>query len=1414
MNLQENRKLLFTPCTTRAHFKSWIIHFLKIDFPDCIVVEDESNSSPLDAAWEYYDRILRNDLAGSSKVMTYANRGGFKTLSAAVLETMALLHTTRNIGHMAAIEAQSKKSASYIKDFFRRPVLKDFVIGDNSREIKLVRFAHKKTGEILNEAEFSALTLAQQQEYHRRDNYLKIVVCTMAGANCVLPTTLVTKADSALVPAWSIEPGDEVRSFDTKTHFWVTNKVHKIDFVVKEMLELEFDNGGTVIVSEDHPVFSNSGFRRARALRKNMGFWFCGSPVEPDSLVSEVEIDTRSGSESDPWQVVWGSLLGDSSIQWPKNSEGKEYGVGPRVSCFHGPKQLELLENLREALRRIGIASVIFRDGDGFKLQSQPSALLVDTYRTLIVEGTKTVTRKFLDRLTHEGLAMWFADDGSGGPEDIGSSKGNSVSLATCGFSFEENRLIVDWLADKFDIDATVGTVSNQTKNVWPVIKMDKDSARKFSATVWSRVPPCVRYKLLVPNGWLDTFCVETGRHMGPQTNRTTGFRRSVKITKDQREWRQRWKLFSERFTGRLVSVRSVGSRVAIDLVLEAPPTSRNFVANNFLVLHNSDHVEFFVIDEVDVVPKQNIAAYHQAQNIPDPRDGMLPLTLLTSTRKSRTGLVQHEIDESDRTKLKIKHWNLIDVTHACEPARHKPEEPKQEYYINDDQVRHITKDQFEGLSPGEQKGWYVKEGYAGCKNCRIFAACKGRLATNQTSKSPMLKPISFAVEKFQQAPSPDFITTEYLCFTGDAQVTMSDGTLKPISEVKEGDWVITHLGNVQQVTGTMSRPYEGDLIAIEPGTRNKHWGTLRATPEHPFWVNGSFKEAKDLSTWHFDKWGGLKVAGDYLASPSSFTPKTQSISLINCAASLDVLKLESDQIISSKSLKANGVPQELELTYDFGWIVGYFLAEGSVIMNKNGTHKNLAFSSDRRETNFHQRVRDFFGTVYEHPTSSVNGYVQIVNSCIWSNIFNGLCGRFSDCKKIHPSLMSGPLPFQRGILDGFNAGDGTKSIVGGGELTTTSMQLASQLSVIAGRLGLCPRIQKLKPGSKKQAYRVYYSDSDHSHKQKRTKFKFKDGYNQYRLNRKTYEWFSGDVYNIEVAGDNSYIVNGVAVHNCRKPDASGLVYPRLSEDLHKKTANQMAAMVLAEDEVKGHSKTSLIQLLTNKGARFYTGMDFGFTHPFAIVTIATFGQYVFVLDCYSQPGLELDDQTANSEYIKLMFNNPRVYADPAYPGSIKTFSKRGFRMIDWEKKPFSVKAGIEIIRSLLMSGRGKTRLFFLSEDAGVIDKLWKNLKKYKLVVTNDGLPTEEPDGTDDDEADALRYVIMNVLGSKGALKEDTRTALTTEAHATPESKQPNSQQNWMTDLIRRETGQMSGAPSGAKVSGSTVKKNRFVWDG
>jgi intein/homing endonuclease len=1746
--------------------------------------------------------------------MVYACRGGFKTLSAAILETMVILHTKRNVAHMAAIEPQAKKSASYIKNFFKEPVLRDFTVGDNARELQVERYVHKKTNNIISLDEFQDLDVVSQNLYDRKFNYLKLVICTMAGANCVAPETLITKSDNTLSPAWSIEAGDEILSFDTKTHEWVVNDVQKVDFSIKETLELKFSNGGIVVVSEDHPVFSDSGFRRARTLRKNMGFWFCGSFSSPDSIVSEVEIDPAK--DSDPWQIIWGSLLGDSSIQWPRNSAGIKYGVGPRISCFHSHKQSQLLEILSEALKKIGVSSIIIKDKDGFKLQSQPSSVLIDTYNALIIGDKKTVTPQFLNRLQPEGLAMWFADDGSGGPEDIGSTKGNSISISTCGFSIEENHLIVDWLKERFKITANVRTVSNQSKKKWPIVKMDKINARLFSSIVWDYVPSCVRYKLLVPHSWLDTFCVETGQHMAAQPNRTVGFRRLVKVTKDQRKWRKKWELFSKQFTGSLVSIRPVGRRVMLDLVLNAEPTSHNFVANNFLLLHNSEHVEFFCvdgntkilirsknlkrdrkqatargiferlagrntggrpggetteeilnpvgnveflaldidtgilefqpvvraqrhfrdtltiktgskiitvthdhplfvygkgyvqahrivvgdrllqlgkakteahqtplggcdtsslpsslpaegdvweqvvmgglfgdcgiykkpqnnpylqeqhsikqkeymewkktilsrklrtveiaaasgfsdnemvgfrsgcsplllpylnlrknpwdwipkltglglavwymddgcagngfrlstenyteeenlklaealrerfgfdlsvnkytrdgatyyylkggvaekrrlveivrnhihpeiaykfdlesnkglcrfcgleywfyeqgrsslncgsalcqkiqkgsyklvpvtnivasgkkwvydftlakthnffgngllnhqcIDEVDVVLKQNVPAYYQAQNIPDPRDGLLPLTLLTSTRKSRVGLVQQEIDQSEKTGLHINHWNLIDITQRCEPARHRPEEPKQVLYVNDDLVHHIPKEEFEVMNPGQKVKWYPVEGFAGCKSCRLFAACKGRLATHQTSNSSLLKPIEFALEKFQSAPTPEFLNTEYLCFTEDALVTMSDGTLKPISEVKEGDSVITHLGNIQKVTGVMNRHYEGPLVVIEPGTRNKHWGTIRATPEHPFWVGERFQEAKDLMPWEFDKWGGLKKAGTYLSFPSHFYPSVQSISVLETSANPKILKTEQGRVFSIKSKNAKDLPQEIQLTNEFGWIVGYFLAEGSVITYSDGTYKNVAFASDRRETDFHMRVRDFFGTVYEHPTSSENGYVQVINSCIWANLFDGLCGRFSDEKKLHYLLMSGPEDFQKGVLDGFNAGDGTKGLVSDGELTTTSLQLASQLSVICGRLGLCPRIQKIKTvPNKKQAYRVYYRNFSVPHKQKRTKFKFENGQNLYRLTNKSYQDFSGKVYNIEVAVDNSYIVNGVAVHNCRKPDSTGLVYPRLNKEIHMLTADQMAQLI--DEDIKGPvGKARLIQLLKEKGARFYAGMDFGFTHLFAVVVIAVFGQYVFVIDCYAQSGLELEDQINNSSYLKDVYGNCTVYADPAYPGSIKSFRTKGYSMKKWDKGPGSVKSGIEIVRSYIWNARSKARLLFLKDDEGVATA-FAMMERYKLKMDVTGKPTEEPDETDDDIPDALRYVVMNVLGRKEGLKDATadKAVITTNEPQTS----AGTQSNWLKTEINKALGMPNDSPTD---SGGKVRKGRFFFSG
>ena len=160
----------------------------------------------------------------------------------------------------------------------------------------------------------------------------------------------------------------------------------------------------------------------------------------------------------------------------------------------------------------------------------------------------------------------------------------------------------------------------------------------------------------------------------------------------------------------------------------------------------NSEHAPLFFVDEVDVV--SNPAAYEEAKNIPTNQGRQLSLTVLISTRKFMGGLVQREIDQASKSRLKIRHWNIIDVTERCPPERHRPDLPRLPIYRSDETLAAVEPGTWETL-PVREKATYVRdEGFHGCiNNCSLFAVCKGRLATHQTSTSLLLQPISETIQ-------------------------------------------------------------------------------------------------------------------------------------------------------------------------------------------------------------------------------------------------------------------------------------------------------------------------------------------------------------------------------------------------------------------------------------------------------------------------------------------------------------------------------------------------------------------------------------------------------------------------------------------------------------------------------------------
>jgi hypothetical protein len=142
-----------------------------------------------------------------------------------------------------------------------------------------------------------------------------------------------------------------------------------------------------------------------------------------------------------------------------------------------------------------------------------------------------------------------------------------------------------------------------------------------------------------------------------------------------------------------------------------------------------------------------------------------LPITLKISTRKSAFGLVQQEIDQAHKTKMMTRHWNVLDVTQACPPTRHRPDLPRLPIYVDPKELEAIDQARYD-VTPDDRKPRFQKlEGYGGClTNCQMFAACRGHLATRQLSTAATLKSVSATQLAFKRlGGSPDVANAQLL---------------------------------------------------------------------------------------------------------------------------------------------------------------------------------------------------------------------------------------------------------------------------------------------------------------------------------------------------------------------------------------------------------------------------------------------------------------------------------------------------------------------------------------------------------------------------------------------------------------------------------------------------------------------------
>ena len=363
-------------------------------------------------------------------------------------------------------------------------------------------------------------------------------------------------------------------------------------------------------------------------------------------------------------------------------------------------------------------------------------------------------------------------------------------------------------------------------------------------------------------------------------------------------------------------------------------------------------------------------------------------------------------------------------------------------------------------------------------------------------------------------------------CFEAGTPILMSNGTLKNIENINIGDEVITHKGNNKKVSFVMSRPHTGEIYEIKVDSVQK---PFVVTEEHPLWMFDNNKQEFD--------WVEVRdlKEGDIVTCPTNAFSKNHS--------DIDMQKAR---------------------------LFGYYLAEGRVKFRDKERNIDaiygIEFCINKDENDIKEEICSLINSVTKkEPTICVH------NTCENALVINiyapelaqefykwGLSG--SKQKQLSEFVLNWSLYLKSKMLGAYFNGDGHQAqgrhSNGAIYVATASKLLANQVYHILLQLGVLAYLTEQKRKPTPNGYSVGLNTQYQIKVGKNYVNQFIDltGFNGEKIQLKNkgsqrkffFEnyWcspitsikkipYDNYVYNFEVEGDNSYIANGIAVHNC-----------------------------------------------------------------------------------------------------------------------------------------------------------------------------------------------------------------------------------------------------------------------------------------
>jgi len=366
-----------------------------------------------------------------------------------------------------------------------------------------------------------------------------------------------------------------------------------------------------------------------------------------------------------------------------------------------------------------------------------------------------------------------------------------------------------------------------------------------------------------------------------------------------------------------------------------------------------------------------------------------------------------------------------------------------------------------------------------------------------------------------------DLLVASPECFPAGTLILTKPG-LVPIEKIKTGDLVLTHKNLWKRVTGTMKR--RKDTVVLRG---HGHYG-LETTAEHPF-----------LTKTVGRKWNNTRRDYDPVYGDPNWNKAEDSVGHLWATPT------------TISRMPVPGVPgRGMNFNEHFWWMVGRWLGDGSLRMRERSSEVTICCGKHEGDA-LEQRLQAFAPKTAARCGKGELRWRRrdVRTATLFETGHDGLAnwlkehfGSLAHKKTIPTWVLTIPREHRIALIEGYRSADGSKHVhKTSKELTvqTVSKSLAVGIRLLLESLGehvamyhypaeKMNRLIERRTVNARGQYRLSWYPENHKGRRHHD-----DGKNWHTIKEITTGQKNVDVYNFEVEDDNSYVADGIVVHNC-----------------------------------------------------------------------------------------------------------------------------------------------------------------------------------------------------------------------------------------------------------------------------------------